>query len=822
MAEGENAPRFVAGVLGFVTLAVLFIAAADAAAPLRGAIDRSFGHNGRFVSKLADALASSEFTAVVRQPDGKLVLTATRQVDRGGTEVVVQRRMPTGTFDADFGAGGTVIISRPGFPSDPTGLAMQADGGILVGVSKEGAKCDFVSVVRALQPNGTPDGSFGESGSTALPFSADRLAVDSRGRVLVAGAAVHTEVCIKGPAPRHELAVARLLPSGALDSSFGQDGIVEPHSENPGLPTFASGLVVREDGTILLAGSRSLVRLSANGTLDPSFGKDGVVEPAGGAKALLALPGGDAILASGASSYPCCVKPGDFVLSRYRPDGSLDNAFGSNGRATLDVAEFDEAGALALSPDGDIVLAGGAVGADGCRAGDCAFTPILARVTPDGALDPNFGHGGRIAVEPPGGSPDNGFSPWLAALAIAPSGRILAAGRTGRNSDGFIVARQANGQPDPAFGDAGAIDEVRTLPSRTELLDLAIGPSGKIFLSALSNAGVHISRGVLLALNSHGSVNAEIGGAARFAATEMFGSLESDGQGRVYQVDGSLVARFDGRGQRDRHYGSDGVARLPDHFAAGAFLVRDDGTVLVVGRFAFRRKMAAFRLTPKGLPDRGFGNGGLVEIGFGRTLATARAVAIDRRGRILLAGRAGLAAAVVRLLPDGRLDPHFGRHGRRANLPTCLADGAKVALQASGKILVAASPGTLARSRFTSLLRLRPNGALDRSFSRDGVVRVRRAAELLSLFVSGRQIVLATKRGFSGDGYGADLRAYRLDGGVDRRFGRNGVATVSPSFAGRAFRPAAVARQADGRIVVAGTARKLDGPGTAVAVFRFR
>ncbi|HEX8689717.1 MAG TPA: hypothetical protein VF729_05695 [Solirubrobacterales bacterium] len=823
MERREHAARPVAGLLGLVVLALLFFAtAAVAATPLRGAIDRSFGHNGRFFSRLGESLASSEFTSMLRQPDGKLVLTATVQTPYGGTRMVVQRRQPTGQLDPGFGEGGTTILPKAG---SVKGLAIQADGRILVGVPPTDTLCRAVnSTVRRLAPNGAPDPSFGKQGvSAAVPFSVDRVAVDAEGRILVAGFAVSSH-CIKGPAPRYELAVARLNADGTLDSGFGSDGVVHVGGEGEPGATRATGLVVGDDGRILVAGTRSLLRLSADGALDPSFGQGGIVETVDSPKALLALPGGEAVIAGSTSDavWSCCAEPSDFVLSRHRPDGSLDADFGNDGRATLDVAEFDEASAVALSPDGGIVLAGGAVAADGCVAGDCAFTPILARFSSDGALDPDFGPGGRIVVEFPGGSPGYGYVPRIAGLAVAPSGQILAAGGAGRWSNGFVVAREPSGAPDPGFGDAGAIEEVRTLPSWSDPIGLAIGPGGKILVSASSDAGAHIRRGALVGLNADGSADLGFGPSGSFVPTEMWSPVAIDGRGRAYQIDRGVVARLDSRGQRDPLYGTEGTARLPRRFAVGAFLVRNDGTVLVVGRFATRQGMVAFRLTPRGLPDRGFGKNGVVEIGFGPTLAKALSVAVDRRGRIVLAGKVGLAAAVVRLLPDGRLDPRFARHGRRLNLPTGLTAGSDVALQADGKILVASSPGSLARSRFASLVRLRPDGALDRSFSRDGVRRVGRVARLLSLFVARRRILLATARGSFGDGYGADLRAYQLDGGIDPRFGRKGVASVPATVAGRTFRPVAAARQANGRIIVAGTARKIDGPGAAIALLRFR
>lgn len=819
MMRTKRARTLVAGLLSFVAAVFLFFAAAAIAArPLRGTIDRSFGHNGRFFSELGDTSASSQFTSIVRQPDGKLVLTATVQAAYGRSSVMVQRREPTGDLDPSFGNGGAVFVRKA---SSGSGLAIQADGRILFGI-QEREGCNPTSTVRSLRPNGTTDPSFGSGGvSATVPFSVNRIAVDAEDRILVAGAAFYA--CGKGPPPPAALMIARLRADGTLDPSFGANGVAYGERE---IGTFATGLAVREDGTILLAGigSLSLLHLSADGTLDPSFGN--AAKPVGYPKALLALPGGEAVLASSNSRTnvrgSCCWEHGDFVLSRYKPDGSLNTNFGSDGRVTIDVGDFDEASALALSPDGSIVLAGGVADTEDCAAGDCAFTPILARFTPGGALDPSFGQGGRTPVEFPGRPPGYGYIPWIAALAIAPSGQILAAGGAGRRSDAFVVAREPSGQPDPGFGDAGSINEIRKLPSWTEPLGLAIEPSGEILVSASSNTDAHMGRGVLLGLKSNGRPDPETGSGAGFIPTETSGPVGADKRNRVYQVEGSFVARFDNRGQRDRLYGSDGAARLPDHFVVGSFLVRHDGRVLVVGHIANHHAFAAFQLTPHGFPDQSFGQGGLATAGFRQEEARAQSVSIDPLGRILLVGKVGRAGAAARLLADGNLDPRFARHGRLVDLPTRGADVTDVSLQADGKILVAASPEDATKPHLTSLMRFGHNGARDRSFGHDGVLRIGGRAQLLSVFAGGRQIILITKRGFSGDGYGVVLHAYRANGGVDHRFGRHGVLTTPTTSGGRTFRPIIAARQPNGRIVVAGTARKVSQPGAAVELLRFR
>jgi uncharacterized delta-60 repeat protein len=329
--------------------------------------------------------------------------------------------------------------------------------------------------------------------------------------------------------------------------------------------------------------------------LASTFGKGGVAESLGGPKALLVLPGDETVIASSNSNtvfQSCCWNAGDFVLSRYRPDGNLNTDFDGDGRVIVDVGDFDEASALALSPDGKIVLAGGVASAEDCGAGDCAFTPILARFTPSGALDPGFGQGGRTPVAFPGGFPGYGYVPWIAALAIAPNGQILAAGGAGSRSDAFVVAREPNGQPDPSFGSGGSTSEIRTLPSWTEPLGLAIQPNDKILVSASSSAGTHAQRGILLGLTPNGRPDPMIGSGAGLVPTETMGPVRADRRGDVYQVEEAMscdstasaneIASMDRPHRRRRHRTQDRpiwgrrrapalslISEVPSYYLAG-------------------------------------------------------------------------------------------------------------------------------------------------------------------------------------------------------------------------------------------------------------
>src|SRR5439155_10672104 len=137
----------------------------------------------------------------------------------------------------------------------------------------------------------------------------------------------------------------------------------------------------------------------------------------------------------------------DFALARYNADGSVDLTFGSGGRVVTDFGGDDAAFALAVQPDGKIVVAGVSTG-----GGSMDFA--LARYDSDGALDATFGSGGRVVTDL--GGQDEAF-----ALVVQPDGRLVAAGAStaaGNLDLDFALARYNTvGTLDATFGAAGQV-----------------------------------------------------------------------------------------------------------------------------------------------------------------------------------------------------------------------------------------------------------------------------------------------------------------------------------------------------------------------------
>ena len=649
--------------MGAAVVLALVLAPAATASPLRGRIDRSFGDGGRVAFRLGPTFAHSAYTAMVRRPDGSILLEGNTElvkksrygkfVESGG---FIQRRLSDGTRDPGF---------REVFEDEKiAGLALQADGDVLYAVSGE-----FQSQVHRLDANGIPDSSYGKSGvSASVPLGARFLAVDDQGRTVLAGDAGVGGNC-HDCQPTPVTAVARLLPNGALDKSFGKEGMLLlslPDGEGP-----VTGLVLEADGSIVVGNESAIFGVTPAGQSSSMFGDGGTVAIDGNVGAITQTSSGDLVVAATSAKF-CCGDRGSFVLHAFLADGRLDSAWGSGGSARIAVGDVDIPTALAPTPEGGVMLAGESAVADepkGCSG--CHFAPYVARLTASGAVDPGFA---AQLTEPPDVLREvgatQGYTSRAAALAVTPSGQVLAAGKGEVVEQATVAALSPGGAPDPAFGVAGFAADPQPLPSETDAHGLALGPEGRLVVAYRTNAASYSSQSGLAGWTGDGAPLQDYGGEAEIGSASVADLIEADGRGRVYGIEEPFrasrrIVRFDRGGRPDLRYGTGGEALLPRHFDLKQLVVRRSGAVLAVGRIVGQNPMALFELTPAGRPNRHFGRQGLARIRWGKDeKAVALAAGFDRRGRIVLFGSFGRNTPLARLLPNGHLDRSFGHFGR--------------------------------------------------------------------------------------------------------------------------------------------------------------
>jgi uncharacterized delta-60 repeat protein len=353
-----------------------------------------------------------------------------------------------GAFDVCFGSVSAAQFSF--YVADGGNAAsLQPDGKILVAGTANG---DFV--LARLNANGTLDTSFGSGGKTTFDIfglrdTAYAIGLQPDGKILLAGNATRNVTPTGLDATSFGL--VRFNANGTVDSSFGFFGRVNTEFTN--IFNEAKALVLQPDGKILVAGSVygfsgsgnfAAARFNADGTLDSSFGTDGkrIIDFAGfddRANAMALQPDGKILIAG--STVTANLDPGDFGVVRLNSDGTLDSGFGVNGLTHIDFdsSSYDYANAIALQSDGKILLAGQAV------TGNSNFG--MLRFNANGTLDTGFGTGGKVVYAPSGGS---NYS--ANAIALQPDGKILLAGRTSDANLYFVAARfNPNGALDSSF-----------------------------------------------------------------------------------------------------------------------------------------------------------------------------------------------------------------------------------------------------------------------------------------------------------------------------------------------------------------------------------
>ena len=364
-----------------------------------------------------------------------------------------------GDLDTTFGFGGKSIIQHAGSDEDICGMVLQPDGKIVIaGFSsvttldpEAGYYTDGSLYVTRLNADGSLDTGFGwnytgigyRSGSHydygfcgGRRSSGCSLVRQQDGKFLVAGVdEFHgwKSDCAGVPA------VARLLPTGKPDATFGSNGLVQWMLDEIWSGTEWSHhigqLAIQSNGKILVPISAQaapispdrgawLWRLNSDGSNDTTFAQNPIGSQMGDPSTIfkaVAVQVDGKIVAVGEQND-------QVLLARYRTDGNFDTAFGINGIQTVDLtAAPDTVAAMAIQSDGKILTAG---------------QPTLARFLSNGARDPNFG-------------PQGGFVSSFSAedLDLAADGKIVVVG--GFNND-FAVARyNSDGRPDTGFGHAG-------------------------------------------------------------------------------------------------------------------------------------------------------------------------------------------------------------------------------------------------------------------------------------------------------------------------------------------------------------------------------
>jgi uncharacterized delta-60 repeat protein len=327
-------------------------------------------------------------------------------------------------LDATFGHGGfTAPELESGHQVDPqVGLSRQKDEKLVVGGTAQIPNGERFCLAR-YDSHGVRDQHFGEGGEALSKAFARGWAVALQRPPEGAPQADGQRILIGGTSSGHggdlRFAVARFLPGGQPDESFGHDGLATVDVIPPLGPAEAAdneqiwALAVQHDGGIVAAGyaytdtggKGAVVRLHPDGSLDTGFGEPATDAGLPGRVLLPSVPGPpdvsevpDTVFSSlalqtdgrivVAGSYG-----GQLLLARLTPSGRFDAGhFGAHGFVTL---EFPRGGAtvgrVLVQPDGKILTVGTALSPSASGLSTDVTSIALARYEPDGQLDHSFG-----------------------------------------------------------------------------------------------------------------------------------------------------------------------------------------------------------------------------------------------------------------------------------------------------------------------------------------------------------------------------------------------------------------------------------------------
>jgi uncharacterized delta-60 repeat protein len=338
---------------------------------------------------------------------------------------------------------------------------------------------------------------------------------------------------------------------------------------------------------VLMLALAPALRAFRAGQLDPTFGIDGKAIADFGqsfeeVRAMAIQPDGKIVVAGWVIG-----EFSDIAIARFHADGTLDNGFGTGGRTTAGFSGFSRADAIFLEPNGKITIAGhGSLPVNGQLKNHF----VLARFTPHGALDAGFGIGGRLATPLP--SSDPFVNPVISAVTRQANGRYVVAGTFvtgGSLFDDILVARfTPNATYDTSFGSGGFV-RLDVAGQRDTGAALVIQPGdGKIVVAG----------------------NATIAGNQNI-----------------------VVVRYDTTGHLDPTFGFGGgvTTDIQGEDVARAIVMQPDGALVVTGSAGGQLALARYR--PDGLPDASFGGDGTVmtDVGGGEGRAITLREAVLRR-----------------------------------------------------------------------------------------------------------------------------------------------------------------------------------------------
>jgi uncharacterized delta-60 repeat protein len=595
------------------------------------------------------------------QPDGKILMGGyfTQLHPFGGNVVgcnYLARLNPNGTVDTGFSPSANGVVRQ---------MVLQPNGQILVSGQftalqpTGGGPAVTRNYVARLNTDGSIDPVFNPNANGVVYA----MAVQPDGKVIIGGQ--FTTVQPTGSAsPVTRNHVARFNTDGTLDTSF------DPNTDRTVL-----SLAVQANGQVLIGGGFTTLqangatspttrncaaRVNSDGSLDTSFDP----EPNGSVMTILVLSTGQILFGgqftqvqpNGATNYTQV----DF-LARLNADGTLDGTYIVNPLASVS--------ALALQPDGKL-LVGGTFTQIYPAVGVAAITtPYIARINGDGTVDGGFTASPNQAVN---------------AIAIQPDGNIVIGG--------YFTTLSPATSPNPVprnhiarITQYGGPDATLNTDAVGTVFATAALPNGQMMIGGTFISIAGITQNFLARLNADGSLDKSFAPVINGPVQAIL--VQTDGKviigGSFTEVDGIVrgyIARLNTDGTVDGPFNPSANSNVL------ALVLQSDGRILVGGGFTAMTPNGSTQSYAVDYLGRLNTDGSLDTTFNPAPNSSVFAIQLLPDGRIVVAGAfTGIAGAnrsyVARLLSTGKIDPVDFDPEPNSSVFT-------MALQSDGKILI--------------------------------------------------------------------------------------------------------------------------------------
>ena len=388
-----------------------------------------------------------------------------------------------GDLDITFGTNGIVTHDVSSLNDETIKVRLQNDNKILcLGKTQTGWQNDDIFILRLL-PSGELDYTFGQNGVVLIEVSQRN---DVGTDMILQNDGKILIVGYTTPPNNLNPLLIRLLPNGQLDDAFGNNGLF---TIDIGLLSTLQRVELLQDDNILCLGQVgddvAVFKFLSDGSLDISFGDGGKVILDTGSDY---YTGTDLVVAEDTGFFVCgssgiSATEANALVCKFQSDGSLDQSFNLTGYKEFTVDQsylINQASRISLIESNGLLVAGNLYESGSSES-------FVTRILSNGSIDITFGNSGFFNF-------DNGAGyDLLFDMIPQPNGKILLGGKTagsGSDYDFFVLRTTENGSLDPTFGNNGVvITEVS--PDDDGIADMELQADGKLVVAGTARVGTN-------------------------------------------------------------------------------------------------------------------------------------------------------------------------------------------------------------------------------------------------------------------------------------------------------------------------------------------